>query len=280
MKILVVGLGLIGGSIAKALKGKHKVYGLDVDEAVMQQCYQEGLIHNQDHHTSFVEMEMLILCLYPEAIVDFIRDHQEYLAPGCLLMDVCGLKEQLMASVQSFLRHDLHFIGGHPMAGREGRGLSQAEATLFEKANFLLINDPTLPKKAELIAEQVIEDLGCQAVVYLTAKEHDALIAHTSHMPHILAALLIKNNDHPKRHQCAAGSYHDLTRVADLNAQLWTELFLQNRLTLLDEIHLYQAQLKAFEDLLQGENADEMVNFLDEAGAMKRQVMAQVKKII
>jgi prephenate dehydrogenase len=254
MKVGIVGIGLIGGSFIKALKNKkYHVYGIDIDVDTVRAANNQNLILNDDTHVSLDQLDVLILCLHPKQCVSYLKDNQDKLRNGCIVSDVAGLKSGLIDEINSFLREDIYFIGGHPMAGKEGQGFNQSCASIFHKANYLLIQNET-PKWTQDIMVQLVKDLNCGHIEWLEAKEHDEIIAYTSHMPHLLASLLVLCNEHESTKHCIAGSYKDITRVADLNIPLWSELFYDNRLNLIQSIESFESQLSLIKQHLSENN--------------------------
>ncbi|MBN2794089.1 MAG: prephenate dehydrogenase [Clostridia bacterium] len=254
MHITVIGLGLIGGSLIKGLKNKsHDLYGYDINAEVMKQVYEEGLILNSTFDNRILEStDILFLCLPPKACISFLKKIQTNLKPKCIITDVAGIKSELMLQIHGFLREDLHFVGGHPMAGREGQGFSRSSESIFLGANYLLVN-MNAPKEAIDTLKTIIIDLGCRHIEEIDPEVHDAIIAYTSHMPHLISSLLVLCNKYEQTPYCIAGSYKDITRVTDLNVPLWSNLFFDNREYLIRAIEDFELELSQMkEHLIQG----------------------------
>ncbi|MCH4886884.1 prephenate dehydrogenase/arogenate dehydrogenase family protein [Acidaminobacter sp. JC074] len=267
MNILVVGLGLIGGSIVKGLKNKgHKIYGHDINKDVVELCYKENIIINQGP-VSLDQMDVVFVCLYPEKTIDYLKDHMHLFKKGAIITDVVGLKEFMMTSIQDFIREDVCFIGGHPMAGREGSGFSQSTESIFYGANYLLVIDKACEEVHLLKA--IISDLGCGHIEVLDAKSHDDIIAYTSHMPHILSTAYMTCDRFEKTKHCVAGSFRDITRVSDINAGLWTELIMDNRQPVLNEINEFKKVLSELEDHIINKDHVAISKFLEGAKLKK-----------
>lgn len=269
MKICVVGIGLIGGSILKGLvDDSYERYGYDQSTDVMKMCYKEGLILNQEE-PDWSEMDIVFVCLYPEATIHFIKTHMVHFKADAIITDVAGLKVAMMASLKSYIRDDIHFIGGHPMAGREGSGFLVSSSDIFKGANYLLVEND-VPKEMMEQLYTIIESLGCGHIEVMEAWEHDEIIAFTSHMPHILSTAYMRCDRFDRTRHCIAGSFKDVTRVADINEVLWAELILNNREPVLSEIEYFEASLKQLKNQIQQRDRQGIEAFLHDAGVKKR----------
>lgn len=272
MHILVIGIGLIGGSLIKALKPLKdiQVMGIDCDEKILKQCQSEGYLDTEySDIEKMKKADLIYMCLYPDATLDFLRIHQNEFKTGALITDVAGLKENMINEINTFLRQDIHFIGGHPMAGREGVGYQYSSANIFIDANYLLIRSESASQAHYERLENVIRNIGCKNIEYLEPREHDQLIAYTSHMPHLLASLLVNCNRYDKTKNCIAGSFNDITRVANINASLWSELFISNSESLLEEIRHFQKALQNVESALMNQEKTEIEAILSDVQRKK-----------
>ncbi len=268
MNILVVGLGLIGGSIVKGLKDKgYNVYGNDIDQLVVDVCYSDGLIKNQTE-VSIEEMDVVFVCLYPDKTISYLKEKMQLFKSGAIITDVVGLKDFMMTSIHEFLREDVYFIGGHPMAGREGSGFFQSTETIFTDANYLLVFDKVCSETETL--KNIISDLGCGHIEVLDAKSHDDIIAYTSHMPHILSTAYMKCDRFEKTKHCIAGSFRDITRVSNINTSLWTELIMDNRQPVLNEIKQFKEALSEIENHILSMDSKSIEEFLEGAKIKKQ----------
>lgn len=270
-KIVVVGLGLIGGSIVKGLKGEgFEIYGIDYNQEVIKTCYDMSLIRNTKSSTSYLEeADIVFICLYPEASVKFLKDNQSLLKPGVILTDVIGLKASVMSEINTFIRSDICFIGGHPMAGKDGQGFQVSDEKIFNQSNYLLvINDKTPFTSVERL-KRIILLLGCKHVEILDAEKHDEIIAYTSHMPHILSTVFMTCDRFSNTKNCVAGSFRDMTRVSNINASLWSELIMENKLPVLEEIKLFKETLESIEHMIMNNDAGQVIKFLENAKRKK-----------
>lgn len=266
MNIAIVGLGLIGGSMLKAFQHfDFKLYGIDQNMAVLKQCYEEGLICNKlaTEKEILSHADIIIFCLYPKDIPAYIRKTQEHYKKGAILTDVSGLKVNLLKAINTDLRDDIHFISGHPMAGREASGFEMSCKSIFNNSKFIFIKEDHHELNRFDILFSIIEGIGCE-VVFMNAVEHDQVMAYISHMPHVLASVLMKC-DRYNHQKCAAGSYKAITRVANINAPLWSELLIENHDILIDEIEVFKNTLVEIQEILSRKDQSGMIEFLEDA---------------
>lgn len=260
MKTLIVGLGLIGGSVARRLNGFHDTYitGIDKDERTLTLAKTDGVIDEgyTENKEAVSEADFIILCLYPKANVEFMKENVKYLKKGCVITDVSGVKGFMVSELEKILPEYVDYVGGHPMAGREVGGYQSSTDTLFEKASFLMT--PTEKNKPESIAlvREMAEYIGCKHVVTTTAEEHDAMIAYTSQLMHVVAVALCDNPVLERSAFFSAGSLRDCTRVANINEIMWSELFLENKEQLSERIAEMQASLQKIRTALEEENEE------------------------
>lgn len=260
MKTLIVGLGLIGGSVARRLNGFHDTYitGIDKDERTLALAKTDGVIDEgyTENKEAVSEADFIILCLYPKANVEFMKENVKYLKKGCVITDVSGVKGFMVSELEKILPEYVDYVGGHPMAGREVGGYQSSTDTLFERASFLMT--PTEKNKPESIAlvREMAEYIGCKHVVTTTAEEHDAMIAYTSQLMHVVAVALCDNPVLERSAFFSAGSLRDCTRVANINEVMWSELFLENKEQLAERIAEMQASLQKIRTALEEENEE------------------------
>ena len=248
MKIAIIGLGLIGGSIARRLRGFHDctiaAYNRTAETLLLAK--QDGAIDEgfSDPGEAMEGADLIILCLYPQLNVDMVRDNLSHIKSGAVITDVSGVKGFMVEELSKILPDDVDFIGAHPMAGREVGGYKSSTDTLFNKASFLIT--PTEKNKPENVAliRELAEYIGCKHVVTTTPEEHDAVIAYTSQLMHVVAVALCDNPMIERSTFFSAGSLRDCTRVAIINAEMWSELFVENKDALVDRISEMQASLE------------------------------------
>lgn len=219
--VAIVGLGLIGGSYAKALKSQKvkRIIGMDRNHIVSLMALDEGYVTElaDEDPERLREADVIICCMYPGAFVPFVRDHVKYFKKDVLLTDVMGIKGSIPDQVDALLGPEMDFVPTHPMAGREGKGYSQSTSQIFQGANFILIHrEGNRPEHREWLRNMAYE-LGCARVVELTVEEHDSIIAYTSDLPHVMAVSLINSDSMQENTKYfVAGSFRDATRVADI----------------------------------------------------------------
>lgn len=259
----IIGLGLIGGSYAKGLRrlGVQRILAVDVDETALSQAKADGVIDEgyTTGNDALKEADMLIFCMAADAMLAFMADNMTYFKEDVLLTDVAGIKGNTAEKIRSLLPAGMDFVPGHPMAGREGRGYGMSRAEIFDHANYIIVPDrDNTPAHIQTI-RAMAKALGCSHVVTVSPKEHDQFIAYTSSLPHVLATALVNSDAmNPLTKFFVAGSFRDGTRVADINAPLWTQLFLSNKDNLLYEIRRFSDSLRAFSIMLEQEDANKM----------------------
>ena len=276
MKIGVVGLGLIGGSLAKSLKKNtdNLVYGLDINEETIKKALLQGAIDGE--LTSLSDIDFLIVALYPSATVDYILENANLIKKGCIVTDVVGVKGLMCKKLFPVAKEKgFVYIGGHPMAGVEFSGFDHSKDAMFKNASMILTPDIDvdifiLEKTAELF-----KSLGFSKIQISTPEEHDKMIALTSQLAHVLSSAYVKSPSALNHKGFSAGSFRDMTRVARLNEKLWTELFFDNRDNLLTEINGLIEHLTEYKMALE-ENDKEMMTELLKEGT-KRKLLSEKK---
>ncbi|MCK9478993.1 MAG: prephenate dehydrogenase [Firmicutes bacterium] len=241
--VTVVGLGLIGGSIARVLRPfVKKLYAIEQNSDVLDFAQKQGIVDVAPHNP-LEESDIVVLCIYPGDSLVFVKENVNNFKKGCILTDTVGVKTPLMNLCKK-LNPPFTYIGGHPMAGREVSGFINSDKNLFSGASFIIT--PSDNAKAEQISliEKFALALGCKVVIHATADEHDKIIAYTSQLPHIIATAMCDTPLLVKHKNYTGGSFEDVTRVAKINENLWTELFLENKKHLADEIKRFTASLE------------------------------------
>lgn len=269
----MVGLGLIGGSMAKALTRRlgARVYGYDRSEQVLDQALAAGDIAQKAGPLG--ELDVLLLALYPEDIIAFVRRQAAALRPGCRIIDLCGVKGVICRSLEDeCAARGLEFIGGHPMAGREKSGYGAALETLFDGASMILVPTRASTRAGLDFARELFLALGFGRVVETTAENHDRMIAFTSQLAHVISSCYMKSPRAEYHEGYSAGSYQDLTRVARLNPNMWTQLFLANSQALGQEIDDMIAHLRQYRDALARQDAGEVYRLLEEGTRRKEKI--------
>nr|WP_317412818.1 prephenate dehydrogenase [uncultured Solibaculum sp.] len=238
MNITIVGLGLIGGSLAKAISSRthHTVFGIDRDPKVLDQALADGAIHHDIGLHALEQSDLIFVALYPSQCIEFVRQNASLIQKGTVVTDVCGVKKSICDPLIPVAKEaGFYFVGGHPMAGREQYGFEAAKGDLFDGASYVLTPSDGCGNAVEVIQELVLS-IGCGRVVLTTPEDHDRRIAYTSQLPHVLAAAYVNSPTCPMHVGYSAGSYLDVSRVARINENLWPELFIQNSEALTTEI--------------------------------------------
>ena len=265
MIIGVIGLGLIGGSMAKAIKynTENEVLGTDIDPVVLLKAKLLGAIDEELTEDRVGECDMVILALYPEATKQYITSHAPVFKKGALVLDTCGVKKYVCEDMWRVAgENGFKFIGAHPMAGRHLSGFEYSLVNLFDDASMIVI-PPADIEIGELEAlKKLFTDMGFSNIQYSTPEEHDRIIAFTSQLAHVVSNAYVKSPNAKVHAGFSAGSYKDLTRVAKLNETMWTELFLENSDNLANEIDTIIANLQQYSDAIRAGDADTLRELL------------------
>lgn len=277
-RITVVGLGLIGGSFALALKEMEpeRLWAVDIDPYALQKAEQDGIIDKGyiSPETPLKNSDIVILALYPKSTAIFIRDNINNFKNGAVITDVAGIKEDVLREINSFIPEHLDFIGGHPMAGKESRGLNYASKDIFKGANYIFTPvDKNKQENLELL-EFIVKEIGCKNVVKIAPKSHDEIIAYTSQLPHVLAVALINSNTMDINTSLfVAGSFRDCTRVANINGPLWTELLISNKENLISKLEIFEENIKEIKRALIENNSNFILSELEKASLRRKELI-------
>lgn len=255
-KILIVGLGLIGGSYAQGLKKQGFCVGaVTRSRQTIAYALEQGMIDEGSIEPSaeFIgRYDILVFALYPHVMLKWLADYQQFIKPGALLADVTGIKGAVVYKIQESLRTDLEFVGAHPMAGREVYGVRNADCNIFKGANYIVTPTEANSEAAIRTIEQLGEALGFARISRLSPEKHDEMIGFLSQLTHCIAVALMTCKDSTSLSAYTGDSFRDLTRIAKINDEMWSELFLLNRDELLKQIDLFTGRMaelrKAVED--------------------------------
>ncbi|MBR2384380.1 MAG: prephenate dehydrogenase [Clostridia bacterium] len=272
MNIGIVGLGLIGASFGKSLKKltDNKVYGFDINPDVLLKAELVGAIDEPLNETKVADLDLLVISVYPRAFKEVAKNYLSKMKDGAILMDFCGIKRGIEEDMKelSLTYPHVSFIGAHPMAGREFSGIDRSISTLFEKATCVVV-----PVKADIFTLERVRDLflsvGFSEAVFSTAYRHDEIIAFTSQLCHIVSNAFIKSPMASSHFGFSAGSYRDLTRVARLNPTMWTELMMDNRDLLKNELDGLIARLLEYSKALGSGDEQKLYDLLKEGSDLK-----------
>lgn len=261
MNIVIVGLGVIGGSYAMALKeaGYKNVYGIDINEETIIKAKEIGIIldGNSEGSEFISNADLVVISLYPDLVKEFIETHKDNFKKGAIITDVTGVKEVFVEEINRILPKDIDFIFGHPMAGREKKGIDYATNSVFKGANYLItVTESNKEENIQLI-EKLAFEIGFKRVRRITPKYHDEMISFTSQLPHAIAVALINSDEEGRDTGSFIGdSYRDLTRIANINEKLWSELFLSNKKNLIESIDGFILEMQKIKEAIEDEDKE------------------------
>lgn len=276
LNFAVIGLGLIGGSFVKALRRLQvrQIIGVEMNRDVLAAAKEQGLIDIAlaEAGPELTQADVIICAIYPEAIADFIQQSVKFFKADVLITDGAGIKGKMISRVQQLLPPEMEFISGHPMAGRQSSGLAMSSADIFVNANYIIVPEHNTETGA-LWLESFAMALGCRSTVRVNPEEHDSIIAYTSNLPHVTAvALMDSASFDEKTKYFVAGSFRDGTRVADINPELWSSLFLANREKVAEEIDKYMEQLALWRDALRAGDGEQLKSLMRLAAARRKEL--------
>ena len=252
MNVLIVGLGLMGGAYAQRLiKKDYKVYGFDVNDNAIIYAYEHKYIINNvtTIEELIIKADLIILCIYPQAILNFLEKYHTYFNEKQIITDICGVKSSFINEATKIAMPAI-YCSHHPMAGREKIGIKFSSECIFEDANFLITPLENTPKEVVDVIKKLGSDLGFVRITYIYYLKHDKMIGFTSQLTHAIAVSLV-NSDHDSDTKNYIGdSYRDLTRIAMINEDLWSELFLENKDFLLEHIKSFEYEIDLLKDAL------------------------------
>lgn len=274
----IVGLGLIGGSLARSIKfhSKHTVYGCDLKETAILQAKMVGAIDGELTEENLKDCDVTLVALYPADAVNWTLAHRNSFKPGSLVIDCCGVKRFVCDKLYpAFDGNPAVFMGGHPMAGRERSGFTYAQDDLFENASMILAPAPGTDIETIRRAKEIFLSIGFAKVRFTTPQEHDEMIAFTSQLAHVVSSAYVKTPLAPKHKGFSAGSFRDMTRVARLNEDMWTELFLENDDLLLSQTEALIKNLQEYADALKTRDEEKLRFLLREGREIKEALEEQ-----
>ena len=249
-EILIVGLGVIGGGYARALTRQgYRVSCITREQKDIDYAVAHGIIHSgytEPRPEILAAAELVVLALYPHTAVEWMRENQNFLRPGTLVTDVTGVKARFIREMQAFLRTDIEFISAHPMAGRESSGVEYSNDEVFRGANYIVVPTDRNTREGIAVCRRLGEILGFGRISELDAESHDRMIAFLSQLTHCIAVALMNCHQGAGLESYTGDSFRDLTRIAKINDEMWSELFLWNREALLAQMEVFE---KTFERL-------------------------------
>ncbi len=271
-KIAIIGLGLMGGSMAKALKksGKYKLIGFDISKETLALAKQGGFIDEIWNGKDRLDSDITVVALSPTYTKGFIAQNISLLKENSILTDICGVKESICSFAEEVAEeNNINYVGGHPMAGRELSGFSNSVENLFINRSYIFTKTHKTNKAALEAVSEMAYDLGCSDITITTPKKHDQMIAYTSQLPHILAGAYVKSPASDEHKGFSAGSYHDVSRVASVDENLWSELFLLNKENLLTEIDILLNNITEYKKALLNEDKRKILETIKEGRLLK-----------
>lgn len=260
--ILIVGLGLLGGSYAKALKKKgYHVEAITLEQSSIDYALEHNII---DDGTTTVDpaviqrAELIVFALYPHVLLEWIEKNQRHFRSGTILTDVTGVKGSIVGNIQEMLREDVEFISAHPMAGREVYGVENSDDRIFEGANYIIVPTEKNTQAAIELCEELGWELGFRSVSRLSPQEHDEMIAYLSQLTHCIAVTLMCCHDKASLQEYTGDSFRDLTRIARINDAMWSELFMLNKSALLEQMDIFMDKFQELRNCLITDDVDKM----------------------
>lgn len=274
MRVGILGLGLIGGSLARAyaLEG-HTVYAIQRNEPMLSFAMLAGAVHGRLDEKTIPQCNLILLAIYPNGSANWLEKNAHLISKDTLVMDCCGIKKEICERCFPLAKeYGFTFVGGHPMAGSQFSGFKYSRANLFEGAPMVLV--PPVFDNMDLLerVKKALEPCNFGSFSVTTAEKHDKMIAFTSQMPHILSNAFIKSPTALSHKGFSAGSYKDLTRVAWLNPQMWAELFLENKENVMFELDYYIESLKAYRNAIADDDLQGLTQLLEEGKKRKEEV--------
>ena len=280
--IVIAGLGLIGGSYAKALRllKNTKIYGIDIDEEILKKAQKMAVIDEgyKDGNGILKKADLVIIALYPHDTVKFVKDNINNFKNGAVITDTCGVKEMVVEEINSFLPQNVEFVASHPMAGKQSCGFEISSGDIFKDADFVITPSSKNSKKGIMIIEKLAKTIGCRNVICISPKDHDRIISYTSELPHALAAALMQSGTfHAADGLFTGGSFKDATRVADINPELWAQLFTLNSDNVVYQIEKFQKALDSIKEAVKLHDEGTLKNIFAGAGQKKRKMILNEK---
>lgn len=286
----IIGLGIMGGSIAKAIRqhilsqieSTGKIYACNRSTASLSMATSEGVVDYAYTSDKVSEMiphcDIIYVCLYPHATLDFLLDHKDEFKSGAIVTDISGVKGIFEKSLPGILRPDTDFIIGHPMAGGEKEGYANSNAAFFVNHNYILCPEKFNKSENIELMKQFITEIGFSRITETTCDIHDYKIGFTSQLCHVIASALVESAQDSEITAFGGGSFEDLTRIAMINAPLWTELFISNKEKLCQHIDNFQNMMTEFKNAILNEDAEKLQSLLEDTRE-KRLKMGSIRTV-
>ena len=277
LSIAIIGMGLMGGSYAKVFRklGVGQIIGVNRSPEALLEAQRLEIIDvaMREPGPALKLADVVILAIYPEDMVGYVKKMLPFLKKKCIITDIAGIKNNMIAEIQELLPEGMEFISGHPMAGRQASGIGMSDASIFHNANYIIV--PSEKNTPEVVSwlETLAHSIGCRNTVRVSPEEHDRTIAYTSNLTHITAVAIMDSASYnEKTKYFVAGSYKDGTRVADINPELWCNLFMKNKDKVADEVERYIEQLQLWHKALREGDAETMKELMRKAAARRKEL--------
>lgn len=275
--ITIVGLGLVGGSYAMALRKlkPNSIWAVDIDNTALRRAEEMNIIDKgyRDAKIPLNNSDLVIICLYPTLIKKFIEDNINNFKPGAIITDVTGIKNGVIEEINNLLPENVDFVFGHPMAGREKKGLEYASSEVFKGANYIITPNERNQEKNIKVIETIAKEVGFKSVTRISPEIHDNAIAFTSQLPHVIAVALINSDNLGINTGLFIGdSYKELTRIAQINGDLWTELFIGNKKNLVQHIEIFEKNIEILKKSIIDEERKILQKEFQESSRRRREI--------
>ena len=278
-KIAIIGLGIIGGSMAYALNGFKNavIWGCDTDEQTLKKALEKGAVDfaTSNPAEAIENADLVVLCIYPEMVVKTVEKYQASFKKGAIITDVCGVKSKLTREIEAVLPVGCRFVGGHPMAGKETHGFESASPELFGMCGYIITPSKASDAESTELIREMARFIGATRITVATPEDHDSVIAYTSDLMHVSASALCLDYNQKMNRAYTAGAFRDCTRIANINPQLWAELFLENRSFLLEELDTYISSLEKFRTAIYEKDRTELEELLTQVRKNKLDMQAK-----
>ncbi|MFO7887907.1 MAG: prephenate dehydrogenase [Eubacteriales bacterium] len=273
--ITIVGLGLIGGSIAKGISKNIKaknLWAVDVDQKTLDTAEKEKIIEKGFTNPKYPlqNSDLVILCTYPDTTLEFIEKNKKYFKKNSIITDTTGIKEVIIDKIKNMVDKNIIFIGGHPMAGKEVSGYQHSSVNIFKNSEYILTPTNDTDENSLNLLTKLIKNIGFNKVTFMTPEIHDRKIALTSQLPHLIACALMNNKGLEKDLSGIGGSFKDMTRVANINSNLWCELISVNKNNLLKEIDVFIEDINEIYDTIKNSDKKELKKIFEESSLRRK----------
>lgn len=277
LNITIVGIGLIGGSYAKAIRKNiktNKLWAIDINIDTINEATSTGVIDEGFIEPQFAleNSDVVILCTYPNITMDFLKDNMKYFKLNALITDTMGMKNKIVSEALGIIRDDLEFIGGHPMSGKESMGYTSSDAEIFKNAQYILTPNKNTSIDSLNLLRQIVTSIGFNRIIEMSPQAHDERVAFTSQLPHIIACALMNNSGLDNNLECIGGSFRDATRIADINSGLWSELIFENKENILNELENFIIDMSNIQDIIKSDDRNSLISFLNKSSTRRKEM--------